>query len=151
MIRGATIALLAGVLFGAGLAVSGMADPTRVRAFLDLGGHWDPTLAFVMAGAIGPMAVAWRLRARREAPFVADRFYPPPTRPITVRLVAGSLIFGIGWGIAGLCPGPALADLAFVPANVAPFIVAMITGFGLHRLFDRPFTGRHPRALHPRG
>ncbi len=133
VIRGAAIGLLVGTLFGAGLAVSGMADPARVRAFLDLDGQWDPTLAFVMAGAIGPMALAWRLRARRPAPLGADRFHLPATAPITLQLVAGGLIFGIGWGIAGLCPGPAVADLALAPASVAPFIVALITGFVLYR------------------
>src|SRR3546814_2480045 len=97
------IALFAGGLFGAGLAVSGMADPTRVRAFLDLtGGAWDPTLAFVMGGAIIPMAVAWVVRGRLDAPVAAPEFTVPGTNPITPRLIGGAMLFGIGWGIAGL-------------------------------------------------
>ena len=133
------IALIAGILFGAGLAHSGMADPTRVRAFLDLfGGHWDPTLAFVMGGAIVPMALAWWIRRRMEAPLAERAFSLPDTIGITPRLIAGAAIFGIGWGIAGLCPGPAIADLAIRPTLAAPFVIAMLVGFALYRLVDRP-------------
>ena len=133
------IALIAGILFGAGLAHSGMADPTRVRSFLDLfGGRWDPTLAFVMGGAIVPMALAWTIRRRMTAPLADGSFALPETSEITPRLIGGAVIFGIGWGIAGLCPGPALADLAIRPLLAAPFVVAMLAGFVLHRLVDRP-------------
>src|SRR3546814_17001610 len=110
------IALFAGGLFGAGLAVSGMADPTRVRAFLDLiGGAWDPTLAFVMGGAIIPMAVAWVVRGRLDAPVAAPEFTVPGTNPITPSLLGGAMLVGFGWGIAGLCPGPPIADPALGP------------------------------------
>lgn len=133
------IALIAGILFGAGLAHSGMSDPTRVRAFLDLfGGRWDPTLAFVMGGAIAPMVLAWAIRRRMEAPLADSRFSLPDTGEITPRLMGGAAIFGIGWGIAGLCPGPAIADLAIRPTLAAPFVIAMLAGFALHNLVDRP-------------
>lgn len=135
------IALIAGLLFGAGLARSGMSDPTRVRAFLDLfGGCWDPTLAFVMGGAIAPMALAWVIRRRMETPLADSHFSLPDTREITPRLIGGGAIFGIGWGIAGLCPGPAIADLAIRPTFAAPFVIAMLAGFAVHRFIDRPKT-----------
>jgi uncharacterized membrane protein YedE/YeeE len=135
----AAIALAAGILFGMGLALSGMIDPARVRAFLDLfGGRWDPTLAFVMAGAILPMAIAWKVQRRMARPISARNFHLPGTAVIDARLLGGAALFGIGWGLAGLCPGPAIADLALVPGQAAPFIVAMIVGFGLHHLLYRP-------------
>jgi uncharacterized protein len=132
MRRGA-IALIAGSLFGAGLALSGMADPARVQAFLDLFGAWDPTLAFVMAGAIIPMAFAWAWQKRLERPFANAHFDLPGTTNIDARLATGAALFGIGWGISGLCPGPAVADLAIAPARVWPFILAMLGGMAIHR------------------
>ena len=131
------IVLVAGVLFGAGLALSGMVDPARVRGFLDPLGDWDPTLAFVMAGALVPMALAWRLRAGMAAPLFAPIFAVPETRQLDWRLACGSALFGIGWGIAGLCPGPALADLALAPAPAAVFVGAMLGAMGLYRLVSR--------------
>jgi uncharacterized membrane protein YedE/YeeE len=131
------VALLAGILFGAGLALSGMVDPARVRGFLDLFGHWDPTLAFVMGGAIVPMALAWRIRARMTKPLLAQGFALPGTAVIDRRLASGAVIFGIGWGIAGLCPGPALADLALAPAPALIFVGAMLAGMGLYRLASK--------------
>ena len=141
--RRALIALLAGVLFGAGLAHSGMSDPARVRAFLDLfGGAWDPTLAFVLGGAIVPMAIAWRVRRRFDAPLADTSFTLPATTGITPSLIGGSVLFGIGWGVAGLCPGPALADLALAPVPAAIFIAAMLGGMMLHRLLPVAPAGR---------
>src|SRR3546814_8984258 len=106
------IALFAGALFGAGLAVSGMADPTRVRAFLDLtGGAWDPTLAFVMGGAIIPMAVGWVVRGRLDAPVAAPDLTVPGPNPITPRLIGCAMLFGIGWGIDGLRSEVPTSDL----------------------------------------
>lgn len=128
------IALIAGSLFGAGLALSGMADPARVHAFLDLFGPWDPTLAFVMAGAILPMAIAWRLQQRLSRPAAAEGFTLPGTREIDARLTIGSLLFGAGWGVAGLCPGPAIADLALATGPALIFVGAMLAGMVLHRL-----------------
>ncbi|MFQ3666064.1 MAG: DUF6691 family protein [Sphingomonadaceae bacterium] len=133
MIRGA-IALVAGTLFGAGLAVSGMADPARVRAFLDLAGQWDPTLAFVMAGAILPMAIAWAIRPRLAAPLADSSFALPETQKLDLKLALGAILFGVGWGVAGLCPGPAIADLALAPGRAGVFVVAMLAGMLAHRM-----------------
>lgn len=135
--RRALIALAAGILFGAGLALSGMADPARVRAFLEIFGAWDPTLAFVMGGAILPMAVAWRIRSRMDRPLADAAFALPETHTLDVRLAAGAVLFGIGWGLGGLCPGPAIASLALYPLAVAPFLLAMGAGFALHRVTSR--------------
>ncbi|PHQ63763.1 MAG: hypothetical protein COC10_04460 [Sphingobium sp.] len=132
------LALVAGVLFGAGLTLSGMTDPTRVRAFLDLFWAWDPTLAFVMGGALLPMTVAWAIVRRRDAPIAADRFDLPEMSGINTRLVVGAGLFGVGWGVAGLCPGPAIAALALEPASAAIFVAAMLTGFALHRYAVAP-------------
>lgn len=135
-------ALAAGSLFGAGLALSGMSDPARVRAFLDLSGQWDPTLAFVMAGAILPMAAAWRTAMRRQTALLGGPIDLPEAVPITGRLVVGSLLFGIGWGVAGLCPGPAIADLALRPAPASVFVLAMLAGFAIHRITFAPSVPR---------
>lgn len=114
----ALTAFLAGGLFGAGLLVSGMTDTARVQGFLDLFGAWDPTLAFVMGGAILPMAVAWRLKG---VPPVQGAALAPD-------LVVGSVLFGIGWGLAGLCPGPAVASVSFGGISGAVFLLAMAAG-----------------------
>jgi uncharacterized protein len=127
-------ALIAGLMFGAGLAVSGMIDPARVRGFLDLLGDWDPTLAFVMGGAMVPMAIAWWIRSRMQSPFAADDFDLPGTQKIDRKLAAGAVLFGMGWGISGLCPGPALADLAIAPVPALIFVAAMIAGMVVHRI-----------------
>lgn len=134
MMRQISLALFAGALFGAGLAVSGMADPQRVRGFLDLFGGWDPTLAFVMGGALIPMALAWRFRSRMISPLAAERFALPTARDLDPRLLGGAALFGVGWGVAGLCPGPAIADLAIAPVPAAISVVAMLAGMILHRL-----------------
>lgn len=132
-----TVALMAGLLFGAGLAISGMGDPARVQSFLDLFGHWDPTLAFVMGGAMIPMALAWLLQKRLARPFAAKNFDLPGTTLLDRQLVAGAVLFGAGWGIGGLCPGPAVADLAIAPASAGIFVAAMLAGMGLHRVTTR--------------
>lgn len=131
-------ALVAGTLFGAGLTVSGMTDPQRVRGFLDLFGGWDPTLAFVMGGAVLVMAIAWRLRRHMGHPLFAEKFVLPDRSDFDARLISGSALFGIGWGLAGLCPGPAIASLALAPAEVPPFIAAMFAGMAIYRLLVRP-------------
>ncbi len=138
MMRQFWVALASGVLFGMGLAVSGMIDPARVRAFLNVTGAWDPTLAFVMGGALVPMAIAWRIVRRRTRPIVAEAFHLPATRPIDARLIAGAALFGIGWGIAGLCPGPAIAALVIAPGPALVFGAFMMIGFGLFRLMPSP-------------
>jgi len=127
----------AGLLFGAGLAISGMADPARVQAFLDLFGRWDPTLAFVMGGALLPMIFAWAWRRRLEKPFAEARFDVPATTRLDRNLVLGAILFGAGWGIGGLCPGPALADLAIAPTQAGIFVLAMLGAMAAHRFTIR--------------
>lgn len=131
------IALVSGTLFGFGLALSGMMNPTRVRGFLDLFGHWDPTLAFVMGGALIVMALAWRIQRRLERPLVCDDFSIPGTSLIDAKLIGGAALFGIGWGLAGLCPGPAIASLAIYPQSVILFVAAMVVGMALFGLTVR--------------
>jgi len=133
-VRQILIALLAGALFGAGLAFSGMADPARVQGFLDLFGHWDPTLAFVMGGAMIPMAVAWVIQRRLDKPFADAHFSLPGTSLIDRKLVIGAVLFGTGWGISGLCPGPGLADLALNPLPALAFVLALLAGMIAHRV-----------------
>ena len=121
------IAAIAGALFGLGLVISGMTDPAKVLGFLDVAGAWDPTLAFVMGGAVLVMVPAWRL-TRMRTPIAAESFPPAPTAPIDGRLLGGSTLFGLGWGLVGLCPGPALAALAFGGTSVWIFAAAMLAG-----------------------
>ncbi|TCZ61026.1 DUF6691 family protein [Roseicella aquatilis] len=118
-------ALAAGALFGTGLVLSGMANPAKVVAFLDVAGDWDPSLAFVMAGAIPVAAIGFRLGARRAA---------PARGAIDARLLGGAVLFGLGWGLAGFCPGPALAALGFAGWKAALFVAAMLAGMGLFHL-----------------
>jgi uncharacterized protein len=131
------LALLSGLLFGAGLAISGMADPARVQSFLDLFGNWDPTLGFVMGGAMIPMAIAWILQKRMPQPLACENFDLPGTTLLDRKLVLGAVLFGAGWGIGGLCPGPAVADLAIAPTSAGIFVAALLAGMGLHRLSTR--------------
>ena len=136
MIRDTLEPLLAGTIFGAGLMLGGMTDPARVRGFLDLFGAWDPTLAFVMGGAVLVMALAWLLQKRMQRPVFATSFALPDRSDITAKLVGGSALFGIGWGIAGLCPGPGFAALAIEPLSAAIFVAAMLAGVMLVRLVE---------------
>lgn len=128
--------LASGTLFGAGLVVGGMTDPQRVRGFLDLFGRWDPTLAFVMGGALLVMAVAWRVRERMKKPLFGASFSLPDRSDLDARLIAGAALFGVGWGLAGLCPGPAIANLSLALPQVLPFIAAMLGGMAAHRLLS---------------
>lgn len=121
------LAFIAGGLFGAGLLVSGMTDTAKVQGWLDVFGDWDPTLAFVMGGAIVPMAVAWRLTSGR-IPLVGGAFPPPPDQKLGRNLVIGSVLFGMGWGLVGLCPGPVVASLGFGNWGHYLFLAAMIVG-----------------------
>ncbi|WP_299690591.1 DUF6691 family protein [uncultured Tateyamaria sp.] len=140
----AVFAVLSGALFGAGLHVSGMTNTARVRGFLDFAGAWDPTLAFVMGGAMLPMFVAWRF-ARRGTPVAGPAFPPPPSSEISRPLIAGSVLFGVGWGLVGLCPGPALASLSYGGWPGLVFLAAMLAGMGatppLRRALDRRAAG----------
>jgi len=130
------IPVLSGTIFGAGLALGGMTDPARVRGFLDLFGDWDPTLAFVMGGAVLVMVVAWRIQPRLARPFFGEGFTLPGTSDLTPKLIGGSALFGIGWGIAGLCPGPGIAALVIEPASAAIFVVAMLCGMLAVRIIE---------------
>lgn len=126
--RIALASFLCGVLFGAGLAVSGMTDPARVVAFLDITGNWDPTLGLVMGGALAVTAPGFALVRRRRRPVLTAEFRLPTRARLDARLLGGAAIFGVGWGLAGLCPGPALAGLVTGSAEVLAFVVAMIAG-----------------------
>jgi hypothetical protein len=122
------IAALSGGLFGAGLYVAGMTDTARVLGFLDILGAWDPTLAFVFAGALPPMALAWRIAARMPWPAAGGAFPPPAGTRLGPDLILGSVLFGAGWGLAGLCPGPAVASLGWGGAGGLVFLLAMLAG-----------------------
>jgi uncharacterized membrane protein YedE/YeeE len=136
------VAGLSGLVFGFGLALSGMLDPARVRGFLDVFGAWDPSLAFVLGGAVAAASVGVILSRRLPRPVFDKSFYLPQSRTIDGRLLGGAAIFGVGWGLSGLCPGPAVASITLgVPATMA-FLVAMLAGMAIHdhrgvRLFHR--------------
>ena len=124
-------ALLAGLIFGLGLILSGMANPAKVLGFLDLAGAWDPSLMFVMGGATGVAFVGFAVAARRKVTPTGDPINLPTARQIDRPLVIGALLFGIGWGIAGFCPGPALVGVGMLEPKALLFVVAMLAGMGL--------------------
>jgi uncharacterized membrane protein YedE/YeeE len=128
---------LAGLIFGTGLCVSGMIQPSKVLGFLDLAGRWDPSLAFVMAGAISVGAVAFSTAGKRTATLLGNAFDIPTKRDIDRRLLTGSLIFGVGWGLSGICPGPAIALLAFGSSQAITFVAAMLAGMLIFELTDQ--------------
>lgn len=128
---------LAGLVFGLGLIVSGMADPAKVLGFLDLAGAWDPSLALVMAGAIGMAAPAFAWAQKRDAAWSGSPMQLPGNRPLDRRLVLGSLLFGAGWGLAGFCPGPALVALGMGQAKAMLFVAAMLAGMLLYEYAER--------------
>lgn len=130
-------ALLAGAVFGIGLIVSGMADPAKVLGFLDLAGKWDPSLAFVMGGAILVGVVSFALARRRTVSLLGLQMRMPSATQVDRRLVGGGLLFGIGWGIAGFCPGPALVALGMGEQKALVFVAAMLAGMGLFELLER--------------
>jgi uncharacterized protein len=136
-------AFAAGLLFGAGLSLSRMINPAVVLSFLDFAsvstGGWNPALALVMAGALAVTAIGYRLAFRRGSPLFAPAFDTPRTRAIDARLIGGALVFGVGWGLAGYCPGPAIAGLGLGAVKTWVFVGAMLAGVGIHRiLFARP-------------
>ncbi len=136
--RQTIFALVTGTIFGMGLALSDMINPARVLAFLDLFGNWDPSLAFVMGGALIPSAIGYWLSRRMRAPVAAERFYVPDNRQIDRRLLVGGALFGAGWGLVGFCPGPAVAGLVFAKWQTLVFVVAMIVGMVVHRILTQP-------------
>jgi uncharacterized protein len=124
----AIVVFVSGALFGAGLAISGMTRPAKVIGFLDVFGDWDPSLAFVMMGAIAVHFVAYRLVSGRSAPLFGAKFAIPTRKDIDLRLLAGAAIFGVGWGIGGYCPGPGITSLATGAVSVMVFVLAMVVG-----------------------
>lgn len=130
-------ALLAGLLFGLGLVVSRMIDPAKVLGFLDIAGDWDPSLAFVMLGAIPVAAIGYRATRGRPAPILDAQFYGPSRTRIDTALVAGSALFGLGWGLVGFCPGPALTSLVLGRWQSLVFVAAMLAGMLGHRVVAR--------------
>lgn len=125
------IALACGIVFGGGLAVSGMTDTAKVRGFLDLFGTWVPDLAFVMGGAVCVTLVAFRFVLKRGRPVLSPDFFLPTSSAIDTRLLCGAAIFGIGWGVYGYCPGPAIAALVYLDSKTAVFVMAMLAGMAL--------------------
>jgi len=134
----ALIAALSGLVFGIGLIASGMTNPAKVKGFLDLAGAWDPSLGLVMGGAIAVAAGAFALARRRERSWTGQRMELPRATVIDARLLGGGVLFGVGWGLAGYCPGPALVALGGGSGSAALFVAAMLAGLVLHdRLHDR--------------
>lgn len=129
------ISLTSGAIFGLGLLLSGMTDTQKVQGFLDITGAWDPTLIFVMGGAIIPMLVAWRVIARRDKSFLGLTLPERANRNIDNRLALGSVLFGAGWGLSGFCPGPAIASLSFGGTGGWTFFIAMAVGMYGYGLF----------------
>ncbi len=130
---GLLLAFAAGLLFGAGLALGGMTDPAVVLGFLDVAGSWNPALAFVMAGALVVTFVGYRLVFRRARPLLAGQFNLPKASAIDCRLLGGVALFGAGWGLAGYCPGPAIASLPAAHLGTAAFVLAMLAGLAVAR------------------
>jgi hypothetical protein len=150
----ALLSFVAGLVFGIGLILSGMTDPGKVIGFLDLAGNWDPSLAFVMAGAILVGFFGFRLASRRAASFLGGAMKLPQRRDIDPRLVGGSVVFGIGWGLAGFCPGPAVVSFGSGQDKAAVFVCAMLIGMlayaAAERLVHRPrHQARHENLTHP--
>jgi uncharacterized membrane protein YedE/YeeE len=128
------VAFVAGLVFGLGLLLSGMADPAKVLGFLDLAGAWDPSLMFVMGGAVGVAAVAFAVARRRTRSLLGEPLQLPTKTAVDRRLLAGALLFGAGWGLAGFCPGPAIVALGVGEAKAVVFVAAMLAGMGLFEL-----------------
>ncbi|OAB56256.1 hypothetical protein AY600_15145 [Phormidium willei BDU 130791] len=128
------VALVAGLLFGAGLTLSQMIDPAKVVGFLDLFGRWDPSLALVMGGALAVTFLGYRLARAQGRPWLAPKFAMPSKRDLDPRLIGGAVLFGVGWGLAGYCPGPAVAGLALGEMPTVIFVVAMLAGMFVFHL-----------------
>jgi uncharacterized membrane protein YedE/YeeE len=133
--------LLAGLIFGLGLIVSGMANPAKILGFLDLAGAWDPSLTLVMAGAVAVGLVAFAVATKRAASFLGAEMKLSGTRDIDLRLIVGSAVFGVGWGIGGFCPGPGVVALGMGEVKALVFVGAMLAGMGVFELLER---GRQP-------
>ena len=127
-------AFISGLIFALGLGLSGMTRPSKVLAFLDVSGAWDPSLGFVMVGAVAVFGICHVFIRRRSAPVLDNKFFVPEMKPIDRKLLVGALIFGIGWGLAGYCPGPALVGIATGAWSVLAFVAALIVGMIAHTL-----------------
>lgn len=127
-------ALVAGVMFGAGLTLSDMVNPARVQAFLDIAGSWDPVLAFVMAGAVAASAVGYVVARMLGSPLFGGKFFIPENRMLDRQLIGGATLFGVGWGLVGFCPGPAVSGLILGAWQPWLFVLAMVAGMILHRI-----------------
>jgi uncharacterized membrane protein YedE/YeeE len=139
--------LLCGFVFGCGLLVSGMVSPTKVLAFLDVLGDWDPSLAVVMAAAVTPTWIGFKIAARHGRPFLAEKCEWPTRTELDAPLVVGAVVFGVGWGLVGLCPGPAVENLATLSPQVLLFVATMLIGMALHGLWQRRLpAGRRARS-----
>ena len=134
-------ALLVGLIFGAGLTLSDMINPARVLAFLDIAGAWDPTLAFVMGGAIVPSAIAYAISRNMSRPLLGGAFFIPENRRLDPPLLLGAALFGIGWGLVGFCPGPAISGLVLGYWQPWLFVAAMLIGMLLHRIATSGLNG----------
>lgn len=148
-LKGLATALLAGAIFGVGLAISGMTKPSKVVGFLDVFGAWDASLAFVMVGAIAVHLVAQRVIARRPSPLFDHRFHLPTRKDLDVRLVLGAAIFGVGWALAGFCPGPALVTAASGTPAALVFVAAMTIGMKIEHVLSRGLLDRAPTSVTP--
>lgn len=137
-------ALLVGIIFALGLGISGMTRPEKVIGFLDIFGQWDASLAFVMAGAIAVHALAYRFIRRRSSPLFSKEFYVPTSKELTASLIIGAFIFGVGWALAGFCPGPAITSLASFKTRPVIFVVSMIFGMLLFRIYQALINKRRP-------
>ena len=137
---------LVGLIFGVGIAVSGMINPAKVLNFFDIAGTWDPSLAFVMGGALVTTALGYRLVLRRDAPLIEARFQIPTARDIDARLIGGAAVFGLGWGIAGFCPGAAVPALGSGKWEVALFVVALLAGLRVARMIRDRQAGKRAVA-----
>lgn len=135
--KNAVTAFWVGVLFAIGLGLSGMTQPQKVIGFLDIFGAWDPSLIFVMGGAVGVHFLTFRWILKRTSPLFSPKWHLPTKTEITPALVMGSILFGIGWGIAGFCPGPALTSLGSLQAKPLVFVVSMVLGMYAYNAFDR--------------
>jgi uncharacterized membrane protein YedE/YeeE len=133
-VKRAIVAFICGLVFGAGLIVSQMSNPAKVIGFLDITGNWDPSLALVMGGAVAVFGVFYRLALRQGAPLFAPRFNLPEKDGLDATLMVGALIFGVGWGLGGFCPGPAIVSAAFGDARVWAFVAAMLAGMLVYRV-----------------
>jgi uncharacterized membrane protein YedE/YeeE len=138
------VEFVVGLVFGIGLILSGMTDPSKVIGFLDFAGRWDPSLAFVMGGAIAVGMFAFAVARRRTTAFLGNAIRLPGREDVDLRLAVGSLVFGVGWGLAGFCPGPAVVAAGAGHWQAWLFVAAMLAGMGIHELSSRPAPGAVP-------